>query len=60
MARPRVMIIGAGFGGLTAAQALARETVDITVIDIAKACVVAVTDYGNNRLSPLVRDRGMP
>jgi NADH:ubiquinone reductase (H+-translocating) len=32
-ARPRVVIIGAGFGGLSAAKALARTAVDVTVID---------------------------
>lgn len=32
-ARPRVVIIGAGFGGLNAAQALAKAEVQITVID---------------------------
>ncbi len=32
-ARAHVVIIGAGFGGLSAATALARATVDITVID---------------------------
>jgi NADH dehydrogenase len=31
--RPRVVIIGAGFGGLSAATALARAPVDVTVID---------------------------
>ncbi len=31
--RPRVVIIGAGFGGLTAARKLARAAVDITVVD---------------------------
>src|ERR1700757_342057 len=31
--RPRVVIIGAGFGGLNAAQALAKAPVQITVID---------------------------
>jgi NADH dehydrogenase len=30
---PRVVIVGAGFGGLNAAQALAKERVRITVID---------------------------
>ncbi len=30
---PKVVIIGAGFGGLTAAQALARAPVEVTVID---------------------------
>ena len=32
-ARPRVVIVGAGFGGLEAARALSRRPVDITVID---------------------------
>jgi NADH:ubiquinone reductase (H+-translocating) len=32
-ARPRVVIVGAGFGGLTAAKALAEAAVDITVVD---------------------------
>ena len=31
--RPRIVIIGAGFGGLSAAQRLARVAADITVID---------------------------
>src|SRR6476646_4476619 len=31
--RPRVVVIGAGFGGLTAAKALRRAPVDVTVID---------------------------
>jgi NADH dehydrogenase len=31
--RPRVVIIGAGFGGLWAAKALANKPVDLTVID---------------------------
>jgi NADH dehydrogenase len=31
--RPRVVILGAGFGGLTAAMSLRRADVDITVID---------------------------
>jgi NADH dehydrogenase len=33
MALPRVVIIGCGFGGLWAAQALGRAPVDLTVID---------------------------
>jgi NADH dehydrogenase len=33
MAAPRVVIVGCGFGGLWAAQALARATVELTVID---------------------------
>ncbi|HEY7671007.1 MAG TPA: NAD(P)/FAD-dependent oxidoreductase [Gammaproteobacteria bacterium] len=33
MARPKVVIVGAGFGGLFAARALARVAVDVTVID---------------------------
>ncbi|MDZ4869962.1 MAG: NAD(P)/FAD-dependent oxidoreductase [Alphaproteobacteria bacterium] len=32
-ALPRVVIVGAGFGGLAAAKALARAPVDLTVID---------------------------
>ena len=32
-ARPRVVIIGAGFGGLSAARVLARAPVDVTLID---------------------------
>ena len=32
MKRPRVVILGAGFGGLTAAKALAKEA-DVTVVD---------------------------
>ncbi|WP_114947433.1 NAD(P)/FAD-dependent oxidoreductase [Microvirga calopogonii] len=31
--RPKVAIVGAGFGGLTAAQSLARVPVDVTIID---------------------------
>ena len=31
--RPKVVVVGAGFGGLEAAKALARATVDVTVID---------------------------
>jgi NADH:ubiquinone reductase (H+-translocating) len=33
MARPRVVIVGGGFGGLNAARELARYQVDITVVD---------------------------
>ena len=31
--RPRVVIIGAGLGGLSAAKTLARAPVDVTLID---------------------------
>ena len=31
--RPRVVIIGAGFGGLAAAKALKSAPVDVTIID---------------------------
>jgi NADH dehydrogenase FAD-containing subunit len=30
---PRVVIVGAGFGGLAAARALARTPAEVTVID---------------------------
>ena len=33
MARPHVVIVGAGFGGLSCATALARAAVDVTVLD---------------------------
>lgn len=33
MSRPRVVIIGAGFGGLYAARALAKAAVDVIVVD---------------------------
>jgi NADH:ubiquinone reductase (H+-translocating) len=33
MSRPRVVIVGAGFGGLEAARHLARSDLDITVVD---------------------------
>jgi NADH:ubiquinone reductase (H+-translocating) len=32
-ARPRVVIVGAGFGGLSAAKALAGAAVDVTIVD---------------------------
>lgn len=32
-ARPRVVIVGGGFGGLAAAKSLRRESVDLTLID---------------------------
>jgi NADH dehydrogenase FAD-containing subunit len=35
-ARPQVVIIGAGFAGLSAAKALARTAVDVTVVDRAR------------------------
>jgi NADH dehydrogenase len=31
--RPRVVIVGAGFGGLTAAKRLAKAAVEVTLID---------------------------
>ncbi|HEX3534246.1 MAG TPA: FAD-dependent oxidoreductase, partial [Gemmatimonadaceae bacterium] len=31
--RPRVLIIGGGFGGISAARALRRANVDVTLID---------------------------
>ena len=32
-ARPRIVILGAGFGGLFAARALASADADVTVVD---------------------------
>jgi len=33
VSRPRIVIVGAGFGGLFAAQALARAPADVTIVD---------------------------
>lgn len=33
MKRPRIVIVGAGFGGLAAAKVLARQAADVTVLD---------------------------
>jgi NADH dehydrogenase len=33
VSRPRIVIVGAGFGGLFAAQALARTPADVTIVD---------------------------
>ncbi len=33
MTRPRILIVGAGFGGLFAAQALSRAAADVTIVD---------------------------
>lgn len=33
MTRPRVVIVGAGFGGIAAAKALAGDPVDVTIVD---------------------------
>ena len=33
MSRPRIVIVGAGFGGLNAAHALGGVDADVTVID---------------------------
>src|SRR5919112_4465203 len=33
-ARPRVVIVGGGFAGLSAAKALGKAAVDVTVIDV--------------------------
>jgi NADH dehydrogenase len=33
VSRPRIVIVGAGFGGLFAAQALARTAADVTIVD---------------------------
>jgi NADH:ubiquinone reductase (H+-translocating) len=33
VSRPRIVIVGAGFGGLFAAQALARTDADVTIVD---------------------------
>ena len=36
--RPRVLIVGAGFGGLAAAKRLAGQPVDVTIIDQLTQC----------------------
>jgi len=33
--KPRIVIVGAGFGGLTLAKALAKLYADITIIDLS-------------------------
>src|SRR5687767_15842921 len=33
VSRPQILIVGAGFGGLTVARELARAPVDVTVVD---------------------------
>src|SRR4051812_9231179 len=33
MSRPRVVIVGSGFGGLYAARSLGRASVDVTIVD---------------------------
>src|SRR5690242_7631568 len=33
MGRPRVIVVGGGFGGLHAARELARHSVDVTIVD---------------------------
>ncbi|HVJ31369.1 MAG TPA: FAD-dependent oxidoreductase, partial [Gammaproteobacteria bacterium] len=33
MTRPRIVIVGAGFGGLFAAQALSRVAAEVTIVD---------------------------
>ncbi len=35
MGRPRVVIVGAGFGGLAAARALSNRQIDVTIVDRA-------------------------
>jgi phytoene dehydrogenase-like protein len=52
--QPHVVIIGAGFAGLSAAKALAKASVHVTLIDRNLATVgrkVAVADFGFMRLS---------
>src|ERR671927_530407 len=49
--RPRVVVIGSGFGGLFAAQALEKAPVDITLIDLA-ARTVTSTILGRTTVHP--------
>ena len=53
-ARPRIVILGAGFGGLNAALALKRADADITIIDrhnyhLFQPLLYQVATYVNGR-----------
>ena len=63
MARPHVVIIGSGFGGLFAAQALAKADVDITLISKTVAHLfqpllyqVATGILSTGEIAPATRD----
>jgi NADH:ubiquinone reductase (H+-translocating) len=53
--RPRVVIIGAGFGGLSAAKALARAPFDVTLIDPPQLSSVPATDLPSRNRGSVVR-----
>ena len=50
MSRPRVVVVGAGFGGLWAARALAREAkgADVLLLVFSKRAVRLVLPYGKS------------
>ena len=63
MARPHVVIIGSGFGGLFAAQALAKTEVDVTIISKTVAHLfqpllyqVATGILSTGEIAPATRD----
>ena len=63
MARPHVVIIGSGFGGLFAAQALAKADVDITLISKSASHLfqpllyqVATGILSTGEIAPATRD----
>lgn len=47
--RPRVVIVGAGFGGLETAQTLRRVAVDVTVVDRQNHLLPAASLSGCDR-----------
>jgi NADH dehydrogenase FAD-containing subunit len=58
-AQPKVVIVGAGFGGLTAAQSLARVPVEVTVIDRHNYHYFQPLSVSGRHSSPLPRRHRM-
>ncbi|NJD33614.1 MAG: Trk system potassium transporter TrkA [Betaproteobacteria bacterium] len=62
----RIVILGAGQGGASVAEALASEANDITIVDQSRACLGDIADrldvrtlVGNGALPSVLRDAGM-